>query len=81
MPGTRRALPVVVRQAPFRTRWRSALAIDTLCVVGVYATVADAKAHYELVGDLHTEALLVDAYDTVLRRREVTAEPVEARAR
>jgi len=39
------------------------VAIDTLLVVvGVYGSVDDAKADYELVGDLHTEAGLIDAY-------------------
>jgi uncharacterized membrane protein len=48
------------------------MAIDTLMVyVGVYGDVADAKADYELVKDLHTEADLIDAYDAaVIERRE-----------
>lgn len=46
--------------------------IDTLIVyVGVYENVADAKADYELVKDLHSEAGLIDAYDAaVIERRE-----------
>jgi hypothetical protein len=48
------------------------MAIDTLMVyVGVYGTVADAEADYELVKDLHTDADLIDAYDAaVIERRE-----------
>ena len=35
---------------------------DTLIVyVGVYGSVADAEADYEVVKDLHTEANLIDA--------------------
>jgi uncharacterized membrane protein len=48
------------------------MAIDTLMVyVGVYGSVADAEADYELVKDLHTDASLIDAYDAaVIERRE-----------
>jgi uncharacterized membrane protein len=48
------------------------MAVDTLMVyVGVYGSVADAKADYEVVKDLHTEAHMIDAYDAaVLERRE-----------
>jgi uncharacterized membrane protein len=48
------------------------MAIDTLMVfVGVYEDVEDAKADYELVKDLHTEAELIDAYDAaIVERRE-----------
>ena len=48
------------------------MAIDTLMVyVGVYGSVADAEADYELVRDLHTDADLIDAYDAaVIERRE-----------
>jgi uncharacterized membrane protein len=48
------------------------VAIDTLMVfVGVYDSVADAEADYELVKDLHSEAGLIDAYDAaVVERRE-----------
>jgi len=46
------------------------VAIDTLLVVvGIYGTVDDAKADYELVGDLHTEADLIDAYDAAVIER------------
>src|SRR3954451_5327169 len=39
--------------------------------VGVYDSVADAEADYELVKDLHSEAGLIDAYDAaVVERRE-----------
>ncbi|HTX12997.1 MAG TPA: hypothetical protein VME22_30545 [Solirubrobacteraceae bacterium] len=46
--------------------------IDTLMVyVGVYEDVADAKADYEFVKDLHSEAGLIDAYDAaVIERRD-----------
>jgi len=46
------------------------VAVDTLLVVvGVYGSVDDAKADYELVGDLHTEAGLIDAYDAAVIER------------
>jgi uncharacterized membrane protein len=46
------------------------VAMDTLLVVaGVYDSVDDAKADYELVGDLHTEAGLIDAYDAAVIER------------
>jgi uncharacterized membrane protein len=51
-------------------RWRVAVAIDTLLVVvGVYDSVDDAKVDYELVGDLHTDAGLIDAYDAAVIER------------
>jgi uncharacterized membrane protein len=40
-----------------------------MAYVGVYPSVADAQADYELVKDLHTEAGLVDAYDAALIER------------
>jgi uncharacterized membrane protein len=45
--------------------------VDTfMAYVGVYPSVADAEADYELVKDLHTEAGLIDAYDAaVIQRR------------
>ncbi len=48
------------------------MAIDTLMAyVGVYGDVEDAKADYQLVHDLHTEAGLIDAYDAaVIERRD-----------
>src|SRR3954471_20854581 len=48
------------------------MAIDTLLAyVGLYDSVADAEADYQLVKDLHTEAGLIDAYDAaVIERRE-----------
>jgi uncharacterized membrane protein len=51
---------------------RSEMPIDTLIAyVGVYENVDDAKADYEFVKDLHTEAGLIDAYDAaVIERRE-----------
>ncbi len=46
------------------------MAIDTLLVVvGVYGSVDDARADYDLVGDLHTEAGLIDAYDAAVIER------------
>jgi len=47
------------------------MAVDTfMAYVGVYPSVADADADYQLVKDLHTEAGLIDAYDAaVLERR------------
>jgi uncharacterized membrane protein len=46
--------------------------IDTLMVfVGVYDSVDDAEADYQLVKDLHTDAGLIDAYDAaVVERRD-----------
>jgi uncharacterized membrane protein len=48
------------------------MAIDTLMVyAGVYDSVGDAEADYQLVKDLHTEAGLIDGYDAaVIERRE-----------
>lgn len=45
--------------------------MDTfIALVGVYNTVDDAEADYELVKDLHTKAGLIDAYDAaVIERR------------
>jgi uncharacterized membrane protein len=47
------------------------MAIDTFIVyVGVYPSVTEAEADYELVKDLHTKADLIDAYDAaVIERR------------
>jgi uncharacterized membrane protein len=48
-----------------------AVAVDTLLVlVGVYDDVADAEADYELVGDLHRDAGLIDAYDAAVVERD-----------
>jgi uncharacterized membrane protein len=46
--------------------------IDTLIAyVGVYGSVEDAEADYQLVKDLHREADLIDAYDAaVVERRD-----------
>ena len=46
--------------------------IDTLIAyVGVYGSVEDAEADYQLVKDLHREAGLIDAYDAaVVERRD-----------
>jgi uncharacterized membrane protein len=48
------------------------MAIDTLIAfVGVYGSVEDAEADYQLVKDLHVEAGLIDGYDAaVIERRE-----------
>src|SRR5215510_10043415 len=47
------------------------MAVDTfIAYVGVYSSVADAEADYELVKDLHSKAGLIDAYDAaVIERR------------
>ena len=46
------------------------MAIDTvMAYVGVYDSVADAEADYQLVKDLHTEADLIDAYDAAVVER------------
>lgn len=46
------------------------MAVDTfMAYVGVYPSVADADADYELVKDLHTEAGLIDAYDAAVVER------------
>jgi uncharacterized membrane protein len=46
------------------------MAIDTLMAyVGVYNSVADAEADYQLVKDLHVEADLIDAYDAAVVER------------
>jgi uncharacterized membrane protein len=46
--------------------------VDTLIAyVGVYDSVADAEADYQLVKELHTQAGLIDAYDAaVVERRD-----------
>jgi uncharacterized membrane protein len=45
--------------------------VDTfIAYVGVYPSVGDAEADYQLVKDLHTKAGLIDAYDAaVIERR------------
>ena len=46
------------------------MAIDTLIAyVGVYDSVEDAEADYQLVKDLHTKADLIDAYDAAVVER------------
>ena len=46
------------------------MAIDTvMAYVGVYDSVADAEADYQLVKDLHTKADLIDAYDAAVVER------------
>jgi uncharacterized membrane protein len=47
------------------------MAVDTfMAYVGVYPSIDDAEADYQLVKDLHTEAGLIDAYDAaVIQRR------------
>src|SRR5215510_15176071 len=46
------------------------MAVDTFMVyVGVYDSVTDAEADYQLVKDLHTEADLIDAYDAAVVER------------
>jgi uncharacterized membrane protein len=48
------------------------MAIDTLIAyVGVYGSVEDAEADYQLVKELHMEAGLIDGYDAaVIERRD-----------
>lgn len=48
------------------------MAIDTLLAyVGVYESLEDAEADYQLVKDLHVQAGLIDAYDAaVIERRD-----------
>ena len=48
------------------------MAVDTLMAyVGVYDSVGDAEADYDVVKALHTEAGLIDAYDAaVVERRD-----------
>jgi uncharacterized membrane protein len=48
------------------------MAVDTLMAyVGVYDSVADAEADYDVVKQLHVEAGLIDAYDAaIVERRE-----------
>ena len=48
------------------------MAIDTLIVlVGIYDSVDEAQADYQVVHELHTEAGLIDAYDAaVVERRD-----------
>jgi uncharacterized membrane protein len=48
------------------------MAIDTLIAyVGVYGSVDEAEADYQLVKDLHVEAGLIDGYDAaVIERRD-----------
>jgi uncharacterized membrane protein len=69
--GNRGALAMVIGRRPqTRTRRRCVVTVDTLLVVvGVYGSVDDAKADYELVADLHTEAGLIDAYDAAVIER------------
>ena len=46
------------------------MAVDTfIAYVGVYDSVVDAEADYELVKDLHTKANLIDAYDAAIVER------------
>src|SRR5262245_45472601 len=43
------------------------MAIDTyFAYIGVYSDLEDAKADYEAIKDLHTEAGLIDAYDAAI---------------
>jgi uncharacterized membrane protein len=47
------------------------MAIDTLIAyVGVYDSVEDAEADYQLVKDLHTKADLIDGYDAAVVERQ-----------
>jgi len=52
------------------------MAIDTLMAyAGIYDSVADAEADYQLVKDLHTEAGLIDAYDAAVVERRDDGKP------
>ena len=43
------------------------MAVDTfVAYVGVYPSVEDAEADYQLVKDLHTKAGMLDAYDAAV---------------
>jgi uncharacterized membrane protein len=48
------------------------MAVDTfVAYIGVYPSVEDAEADYQLVKDLHTKAGMLDAYDAaVIEKRE-----------
>ena len=48
------------------------MAVDTfMAYVGVYPSVEQAEADYQLVKDLHTQAGMLDAYDAaVIEKRE-----------
>ena len=60
---------------------RNVMAIDTLMAyVGVYDSVEDAEADYQLVKDLHTEADLIDAYDAAVVERRDAARPRSSRS-
>jgi uncharacterized membrane protein len=49
---------------------RNTMPMDTfIALVGVYDTVADAEADYELIKELHTKAGLIDAYDAAVVER------------
>jgi uncharacterized membrane protein len=44
--------------------------VDTfIALVGIYDSVEDAEADYELIKELHTEANLIDAYDAAVVAR------------
>jgi uncharacterized membrane protein len=58
--------PVVTRTFTGGT----AMAVDTfMAYVGVYDSVADAEADYDVIKDLHTKANLIDAYDAAVVER------------
>ena len=48
------------------------MAVDTfVAYIGVYPSVEDAEADYQLVKDLHTKAGMLDAYDAaVIEKRD-----------
>jgi hypothetical protein len=46
------------------------MAVDTfIAYVGIYPSVEDAEADYQLVKDLHVQAGLIDAYDAAVVER------------
>jgi uncharacterized membrane protein len=56
------------------------MAVDTLLVyVGIYDDVEDAKADYQTVKELHTEAGLIDAYDAAVIERRGTKTKIVAK--
>jgi uncharacterized membrane protein len=55
--------------------------IDTLLAyVGVYDSVDDAEADYQLVKDLHRDAGLIDAYDAAVIERRQEGKPKSSKS-
>ena len=52
---------------PKPTQRETTMAVDTfMAYVGVYPSVEQAEADYQLVKDLHTQAGMMDAYDAAV---------------